>query len=213
MPDRISATLIALPTMKTSHPTPEVSAPTLCSRVVRVQKVVRTPAFPVTLKPTAVASQVTVAESVTLRVQVISKFLTKAEWGRVHFKPRDTIRGMIAKLQGCVGDDIIDTLDFRKLDFAWSSFFSRVKKGCVSALVSKSCHCGLFVKEFENKGSVHWLREGDEEPREEFFKRACQQAADEGTPGLAFSASCSLGIRRPAGMAPSTNTAVFVAAP
>ena len=31
-------------------------------------------------------------------------------------------------------------------------------------------------------------------------KRAYQQAADDGTPGLAFSASGSLGIRRPAGM-------------
>ena len=74
----------------------------------------------------------------------------------------------------------------------------------VSSLVSKSGHCGLFVKEFENKGSVHWLRQGDKEPGEEFLKRAYQQAADEGTPGLAFSASGSLGIRSPAGMAPST---------
>ena len=28
---------------------------------------------------------------------------------RVQLKPRDTIREMIAKLQGCGGDDIIDT--------------------------------------------------------------------------------------------------------
>ena len=132
-----------------------------------MQKVVmlqwRTPAFPLAWKPTAVASQVTAAESVSLRVQVFSKFLTKAEWGRVRVKPRDTIREMLAKLLGCGGDDIIDTFDFRKLDFAASSFYSRtarVKKGCVSALVSKrSGHCGLFVKEFENKGSVHWLRQ------------------------------------------------------
>ena len=41
VPDGISATLIALPSMKTSHPSQELSAPTLCSRgVVRVQKVV-----------------------------------------------------------------------------------------------------------------------------------------------------------------------------
>ena len=52
-------------------------------------------------------------------------------------------------------------------------------KGCVSTLVSKSGHCGLFVKEFENKGSVHWLRHGDKESGEEFLKRAYQQAADE----------------------------------
>ena len=60
----------------------------------------RTPAFPLAWKPTAVSSQVAVAESVTLRVQVFSKFLTKAEWGRVQLKPRDTIREMIAKLSG-----------------------------------------------------------------------------------------------------------------
>ena len=102
----------------------------------------------------------------------------------------------------CGGDDNIDTFDFRKPDFAASGFYSctaLVKKGCVSALLSKSGHCGIFVKEFENKGSVHWLRQGDKEPGDEY-----QQAADEGTPGLAFSASGSLGIRRPAGLAPST---------
>ena len=39
VPDGISATLIALPTMKTSHPTQELSALTLCCRgVVRVQR-------------------------------------------------------------------------------------------------------------------------------------------------------------------------------
>ena len=115
---------------------------------------------------------------------------------------------MLAKLPGCGRNDIIDIFDFRKPDFAASSFYSctaRVKKGCVSALVSKSGHCGLFVKEFENKGSVHWLRQGDKDlGRDEFLKRAHQQAADERTPGFAFSASGSLGIRRPAGMASST---------
>ena len=34
VPDGISVTLIAPPTMKTSHPTQELSAPTLCSREV-----------------------------------------------------------------------------------------------------------------------------------------------------------------------------------
>ena len=66
---------------------------------------------------------------------------------------------MLAKLPGCGGDDVNDTFDFGKPDFAAGGFCSctvRVKKGCVSALVSKSGHCGLFVKEFENKGSVHW---------------------------------------------------------
>ena len=63
--------------------------------------------------------------------------------------------------------------------------------------MSKSGHFGLFLKEFENKGSVHWLRQGDKEPGEEFLKRAYQQAADEETPGLAFSASGSLGISEP----------------
>ena len=114
MPDGISATLIALPTMKTSHPTQELSAPTLCSRgVVSVEKVVMlqwgTPAFPQAWKPTAVSSQVAVGECVTLRVQVFSKFLTEAEWVRVQLKPRETFRGMLAKLPGCGGDDIIDT--------------------------------------------------------------------------------------------------------
>ena len=71
-------------------------------------------------------------------------------------------------------------------------------------MVSKSGHCGLFVKEFENKGSVRWLRQGDKETGDEFLNGAYQQAADEGTPGLAFSASGSLGTRRPAGMARST---------
>ena len=213
VPDGISATLIALPTIKTSHPIQELSAPTLCSRgVVRVQKVVmlqwRTPAFPLAWQPTAVAPQETTAESVTLRVKVFSKFLTKKEWGRVQLTPRDTIREMLAKLPGCGGDDIIDSFDFRKPDFAASSFYSRtarVKKGCVATLVSKSGHCGLLVKEFENKGSVHWLRQDDKESGELFLKRAYQPAADEGTPGLAFSASGSLGIRRPAGMGPSTH--------
>ena len=85
----------------------------------------------------SVSSQVTAAESVTLRVQVIPKFLTKAEWGRVQLKPRHTIREMLAKLPVCGGDDIIDTFDFRKPDFAASTFYSgtaRVKKGCVSAV-------------------------------------------------------------------------------
>ena len=95
VPDGTGATLIALPTTKTSHPTQELSAPTLCGRgVVRVQKVGmlqwRTPAFPLAWKTTSVASQVTAAESVTLRVQVT--FLTKAERGRVQLKPRDTIK-------------------------------------------------------------------------------------------------------------------------
>ena len=71
VPDGISATLISLPSMKTSHPSQELSAPTLCSRgVVRVQKVVMlhwgTPAFPLAWEPTTVSSQVSVAESVTL---------------------------------------------------------------------------------------------------------------------------------------------------
>ena len=74
LPDGICATLIAQPTMKTSHPTQELSAPTLCRGVVRVRKVVMlkwgTPAFPLAWKPTALSSQVTVTESVTLRVQV-----------------------------------------------------------------------------------------------------------------------------------------------
>ena len=145
VPDGISATLIAMPTMKTSFPIRELSAPTQCSRgVVRVQTVVmlqrKTPAFLQAWKPTAVSSQVTAAESVTLRVQVFSKFLTKAEKGRVQLTPRDTLREMIAKLPGCGGDDIIDTFDFRKPDFAASSFYSctaRVKKGCVSSLGEK----------------------------------------------------------------------------
>ena len=71
-------------------------------------------------------------------------------------------------------------------------------------LPSKSGHCGLFLKEFENKGSVHWLRLDDKESGEELWKRAYQQAAGEGTPSLAFSAASSLDIGRPAGMAPST---------
>ena len=62
--------------------------------------------------------------NLTLRVQVFSKFLTKAECGRVQLKPGDAIREMIAKLPGCGGDDIIDTFDFRKPDFA----AARVKK-------------------------------------------------------------------------------------
>ena len=70
--------------------------------------------------------------------------------------------------------------------------------------MSKGGHCGLFVREFEDKGSVHWLRQGDKETGDEFLKRAYQQAAADGSPSLAFSASGSLGIRRPAGMAPST---------
>ena len=131
----------------------------LCSSgVVRVQKVVMlqwgTPAFPLAWKPTAVSSQVTVAESVTLRVQVFSKFLTKVEWEHVQLKPRETIREMLAKLPGYGGDDIIDTFNFRKPDFAASSFYSctaRVKKGCVSTLVSKSGHCGLFVKSLRTR--------------------------------------------------------------
>ena len=122
------------------------------------------------------------------------------------FRSSRETRSEVAKLLGCGGDDITDTFDIRKPDFAASSFYSctaRVKKGCVSALVSKSGHCGLFVKEFENNGSVHWLRQGDKEPGEESLKRAYQQAADErGTP--AFSASGSLGIRRSDVMAPST---------
>ena len=82
VPDGISATLIALPSMKTSHPSQELSAPALCTRgVVRVQKVVmlqwRTPAFPLAWKPTADASQVTAAESVTLRVQSFRSFSRK----------------------------------------------------------------------------------------------------------------------------------------
>ena len=65
--DWISATLIALPTMKTSHPTQELSAPTLRSRgVVRLQRVGMlqwgTPAFPLAWKTTSVASQATAAE-------------------------------------------------------------------------------------------------------------------------------------------------------
>ena len=41
VPDGIGAALFRLPTMKTSHPTQELSAPTRCSRgVVRVQRVV-----------------------------------------------------------------------------------------------------------------------------------------------------------------------------
>ena len=105
VPDGISATLTALPTMKTSRPTQELSAPTLCSRRgVQQQRVVmlqwRTPAFPLAGKPTSVASQVTAAESITLRVHVFSKFLTQAEWGRVQLKPRDTIGEMLAKLPG-----------------------------------------------------------------------------------------------------------------
>ena len=127
VPDGICETLIALPTMETSLPTEVLSAPTLCSRgVVRVQKVVMlqcgTLACPLAWKPAAVSSQVTAAESVTLRVQVFSKFLTKTEWGRVQLKPRDTTREILAKLLGCGGDDIIDTFDFRKPDFAASSF-------------------------------------------------------------------------------------------
>ena len=104
--------------------------------------------FPLAWKPTGVSSQVTAAESVTLRMQVFSKLLTKAEWGRVQLKPRDTIRDMIAKHPGCGGDDNIDTFDFRKPDFAASS---------IPALHElRKVVCGLFVKEFENKGSVHW---------------------------------------------------------
>ena len=39
VPDKIIATLIALPSMKTSHPSQELSAAALCARgVVRVQK-------------------------------------------------------------------------------------------------------------------------------------------------------------------------------
>ena len=73
------------------------------------------PAFPLAWKPTAVSFHVTAAESVTLRMQVFSKFLTKAEWGRVQLKTRDTTREMLAKLPGCGGDDIIDTFDFENL--------------------------------------------------------------------------------------------------
>ena len=43
---------------------------------------------------------------------------------------------------------------------------------------------------------MHWLRQGDKESGEEFLTRAYQQAAAEGAPGLACSASGSLGIRR-----------------
>ena len=72
VPDGISTTLIALPSVKTSHPSQELSGPTLCTRgVVRVVMLQwGTPAFPLAWKPTAVSSQVTVAESVTLRVQL-----------------------------------------------------------------------------------------------------------------------------------------------
>ena len=125
-----------------------------------------TPAFPLAWKPTAVSCQVTVAEYVTLRVQVFSKFLTKVEWRRVQLKPCDTIREVIATLKGVAE---IENLTSLRVVFSSTTC---VKKGCVSVLVIKSGHFGLFVKEFENKGSVRWLRQDDKESGEEFLKRS-----------------------------------------
>ena len=75
VPDGISATFISLPTKKTSFQHRSCQRLRFCSRgVVEVQQVVMlqwgTPAFPLAWKPTAVSSQVTAAESVTLRVHV-----------------------------------------------------------------------------------------------------------------------------------------------
>ena len=76
----------------------------------------------------------------------------------------------------------------------------RVRKDAVSKFVDASGNRGLLFKDFAGEGSPEWIKPlpaGEDGPAH--LTRCRQMAIDAGIPGLAFSASGSLGIRRPVG--------------
>ena len=80
----------------------------------------------------------------------------------------------------------------------------RVKDSAGQAMVDGSGEHGLLIKDFSTSGSVEWLKPKDGESGPDFLARSRQYALDQRRPGLAFSASGSIGIRRPAGYVRAT---------
>ena len=68
------------------------------------------------------------------------------------------------------------------------------KDACASALAA-SGHGGLIVKSFDAAGDVDWQKPAEgEEDNDGFLARVYQKSIDIGVPGLAWSASGSLGL-------------------
>ena len=130
---------------------------------------------------------------------MFARFQKPNEWTRIKARPRETLRELILKLPQVNPDDLIDIFDFRRPDNDAQAFFSctlRVKKHAVPKFVAASGHSGLMLKDFDASSSVQWCKPNEKEDGPSFLARVRDLSIEEGVPGVAFSASGSIGIRR-----------------
>ena len=212
LPERATATIVMLPSTATTFPKAEISAPAACARGnTRIHKLayvqLGTPTFPLQWKPIAAKASVTIEETCTLRAQMFSRYQKANEWTRIRARPREVLRELILKLPQVNPDDLIDIFDFRRPDNDNQAFFSctlRVKKHAVPKFVAASGHAGLLLKDFDTASSVLWSKPIENEDGPAFLARVREQSIEEGVPGVAFSASGSIGLRRRKGEIAST---------
>eukprot|EP00974_Lingulodinium_polyedra_P061997 5985032-Lingulodinium_polyedra.AAC.1 len=134
-----------------------------------------------------------------MRVQVFQKYVTEKRWLAIRAKPKEELKAALLRLPGVEPDDLIDVFGFKRPIAEGPSFFActaRVKQDAAGKFQSASGHDGVLCKLFTSTGPVQWLKPEDAEPGHCFLQRVYQQSITEACPGLAFSSSGSLGLRR-----------------
>ena len=212
LPENSTATVVILPSTVTTLAKAEISAPAACARGnTRIHKLayvqLGTPTFPLQWKPCASKACIIVEETCTLRAQMFSRYQKASDWTRIKARPREALRDLIIKLPQVNPDDLIDIFDFRRPDNDNQAFFSctlRVKKHAVPKFVAASGHAGLLLKDFNPDSSVMWCKASEKEDGLAFLARVRGQSIEDGIPGVAISASGSIGLRRRKGEVAST---------
>ena len=112
-------------------------------------------------------------------MQVFSEFLTKAEWGRVQLKPRDTIRDMLETPGSVVATTSLTPLIFENqtlLRVVFISALHELRKAVFLPWWTRVVIVASSSKNSRIRARFRWLRQGDKESGEEFLKRANQHS-------------------------------------
>ena len=149
-------------------------------------------------KSVSLDKEIVSPQSVVLRVQLFARHVDAKVWANIIRKPQRSINDLVLKTLDTKPGDVIDIFGFRKPDTSpFVSASLRVQKPAVDKFLKASGQGGLLVKALDATGAVEWVKPNADESGEDYLARARQLALDSPQPGLAFSSTGSLGLRRP----------------
>jgi len=162
--------------------------------------------WPLAWKPVNVVGCIAPTPTTILRAAVFARYLLPQDWTRCRANPKLFLRTLIQRIPGLDPDTLIDLFDYRRSngpEEAVSTCTLRVCTEACGGLLASSGADGLFIKDFTGSGTVEWQRPLPGELPRAFLDRIVRLSMQQRLPGLAFSASGSLGLRRVAGALPS----------